>query len=262
MCRLLGYLGPPLPLQDLILKPSHSLVVQSYAPKELKVALLNADGFGLGWYHPSRTTDPFTYRSILPAWNDVNLAPLCRYIESGCVLAYVRSATPGQGLDVSNCQPFQSGQRLFVHNGYIRDFRHTLYRPMGAAMGDRAYRQVRGSTDSEHIWGLVLSALDQHPDLPLEMALERVLTTLVTLARHHQTAVAANILISEGHRLVGCRFASDGAAPSLYWLRQHGTLGTGTLIASEPLFDGPWLACPDAALFTVEPNCDPKFRSL
>jgi glutamine amidotransferase len=258
MCRLLGYLGPPLSLEKLILEPPHSLVVQSYAPKELKVARLNADGFGLGWHHPHRTTAPFTYRSTLPAWNDVNLAPLCRYIESGCVLAYVRSATPGQGLDISNSQPFQSGQRLFTHNGYITDFRDRLYRPMGQAMGDRAYGQVRGSTDSEHIWGLVLSALER--DLTLEAALEHALVTLVTLARQHNTRFAANILISDGDRLVGCRFASDGPAPSLYWLRQ--SQGPSTLIASEPLFDGPWTACPDPALFTVDCHGDPQFRSL
>lgn len=127
-------------------------------------------------------------------------------------------------------------------------------------MGDRAYRQVLGSTDSEHIWGLILSELDQQPDLPLEVALERALTTLTTLARHHRTTVAANILISEGNRLVGCRFASEGAAPSLYWLRD--SYAPGTLIASEPLFDGPWTPCPDPALFTVDCHGDPQFRSL
>ena len=52
MCRLLAYLGEPIPLEELIFKPEHSLVVQSYQPKELEFALLNADGFGLGWHHP------------------------------------------------------------------------------------------------------------------------------------------------------------------------------------------------------------------
>ena len=45
MCRLLAYLGEPIPLEELIFKPEHSLVVQSYQPKELEFALLNADGF-------------------------------------------------------------------------------------------------------------------------------------------------------------------------------------------------------------------------
>lgn len=49
MCRLLAYLGKPILLEELILKPEHSLLVQSYQPKELEVALLNADGFGIGW---------------------------------------------------------------------------------------------------------------------------------------------------------------------------------------------------------------------
>jgi glutamine amidotransferase len=44
MCRLLGYIGEPIILEDILLKPAHSLLVQSYQPRELREALLNADG--------------------------------------------------------------------------------------------------------------------------------------------------------------------------------------------------------------------------
>lgn len=49
MCRLLGYLGKPIQLDRLLLKPEHSLVVQSYQPQEMTAGLLNADGFGLSY---------------------------------------------------------------------------------------------------------------------------------------------------------------------------------------------------------------------
>jgi predicted glutamine amidotransferase len=104
MCRLLAYLGQPIQLEKILLEPEHSLVVQSYQPQEMTAGLLNADGFGIGWYHPTQETKPFTYRNILPMWNDVNLPNLSRYIESGCVLSNVRSATPGLAVDLSNCQ--------------------------------------------------------------------------------------------------------------------------------------------------------------
>jgi glutamine amidotransferase len=195
-------------------------------------------------------------------WNDANLSSLCRYIETPCALAYVRSATPGQGVDVSNCQPFRAGRWLFAHNGYIKRFRNTLYRPMGAAMGDRAYRQVRGNTDSEHLWGLVLEALYQQPQPPLAAAVIQALTTAAALAYEYDAPLAANVLVSDGCQLVATRFATHGPAPSLYWLRQPTVLDGAAIVASEPLFDGPWQAVPAAMLFTLKPHCDPEFRSL
>jgi ergothioneine biosynthesis protein EgtC len=262
MCRLLGYLGAPIALEQLVTKPDHSLLVQSYAPKELEVALMNADGYGLGWYDLRKVQPPFAYRSILPMWNDGNLAALSRYIEAGCFIAYARSATPGQGVDAINCQPFQSGNWLFCHNGYIQRFRNTLHRPMGAAMGDRAYRQVRGSTDSEHIWGLILDALYQQPQPSLSAAVAIAFTKLAALAREYDTPVAANVVISDGQQLVATRWASHGQAPSLYWLRHADYFGGASLVASEPLFDAPWQPCPEATLFTLLPHRDPEFRSL
>lgn len=260
MCRLLGYVGPSVSLHRLMIEPPHSIVVQGYAPKELEVALMNADGFGFGWHPADPTVEPFTYRNTMPIWNDPNLSPLCRYIESGCALAYVRSATPGQGVDISNCQPFQSGSWLFVHNGYIKQFRETLYRPLRNRLGDRAYLAIEGSTDSEHIWALVLNAIAEQPSLSLVAALAQALATLAELAQAHCTPLAANVLISDGQRLVGARFAAHGCAPSLYWLRDDSRFPEATLVASEPLFEGHWEACPDPSLFTVEANRDLQFH--
>ena len=262
MCRLLGYLGPTIQLSSLLLEPLHSLVVQSYAPKELEVAKLNADGFGLGWYHPNEETIPFTYRNTLPIWNDANLPSLCRYITTGCTLAYVRSATPGQSIDMSNCQPFQADKLLFTHNGYIKRFRETLYRPMRQAMSDRAYTAIHGSTDSEHIWGLLLSILFSQGSPTLAVSLEQSLEKLTAWAYEYDAPMAANVLLSDGKNLVGTRFASHHRAPSLYWLRDDPRFPKAVLVASEPLFDGNWEACPNSSLFTINTNCDVQFRSL
>ncbi|NEQ45256.1 MAG: ergothioneine biosynthesis protein EgtC [Leptolyngbya sp. SIOISBB] len=262
MCRLLGYLGPAIALDSLILKPPHSLMVQSYAPKELEVALLNADGFGLGWYHATEPQAPFTYRNVLPMWNDPNVEPLCRYIKTGCALSYVRSATPGQGVDISNCQPFQSDNLLFTHNGYIKQFRETLYRPMRQLMSDRVYASIHGNTDSEHIWGLLLTALTTQPEISLEAALATALGQLLALAEEYDTPVAANVLISDGHKLVGSRLASHGRAPSLYWLAHSPQFPHAVVVASEPLFDAAWESLEEPSLFTLTADCDLQFHSI
>lgn len=262
MCRLLGYLGPIVQLDALMLEPSHSLVVQAYAPKELEVAKLNADGFGLGWYHPIAETSPFTYRNTSPIWNDANLASLCRYITTDCALAYVRSATPGQGIDISNCQPFQADDLLFTHNGYIKAFHERLYRPLRQLMSDRVYTTLRGNTDSEHIWGLLLTCLSSENSPSLETALEIALEKLLALAYEYDAPMAVNVLVSDGKKLVGSRLSSHGRAPSLYWLGGDPRFPDAVIVASEPLFDGNWATCPEFSLFTVDTHCDIQFRPL
>src|SRR3712207_4031359 len=185
MCRLLGYLGAPIQLDRLLYKPEHSLIVQSYEPREMTSGVVNADGFGVGWYRAERDVNPFTYKSTLAIWNDVNLPELSRYVESGCVLAYVRSATPGQALDLSNCQPFRDNRLLFIHNGFISNFRKTLYRPIRDRFSDEVYQSVNGTTDSEHIFALFVNELHSVPEHAPEKALYATLVTLTELARSH-----------------------------------------------------------------------------
>lgn len=240
MCRLLGYLGTPVFLEKLLYKPEHSLIVQSYQPREMSSGVLNADGFGVGWYRTQPEANPFTYKSTLPVWNDINLPSLSRYVESGCVLAYVRSATLGQAVDLSNCQPFDSQQLLCTHNGRVENFRQTLYRPLRERLSDFAYHAIKGSTDSEHIFALLLDELQADASASIEQALAATLHHLDTLAKSHQVAASANLLVSDGHRLIASRFASDRNCPSLYWLRDDSAFPGAVLIASEPLFAGNW----------------------
>jgi glutamine amidotransferase len=251
MCRLLGYLGPPIPLEKLLYKPEHSLIVQSYQPREMTSGVVNADGFGVGWYHSQKDTNPFSYKNILPIWNDVNLPSLSRYIESGCVLAYVRSATLGQAVDLSNCQPFESQRLLCIHNGRIVNFRQTLYRPLRDRLSDLAYDAIKGSTDSEHLFALMLNELQANPSASLEQALQAALLDLDELVKSHQVAASANMLVSDGHHLVASRFASDKQSPSLYWLRDDPAFPEAVIIASEPLFAGNWNSFPEQSIISV-----------
>ncbi|MEM9266984.1 MAG: ergothioneine biosynthesis protein EgtC [Cyanobacteria bacterium P01_F01_bin.13] len=248
MCRLLAYLGEPIALESLIIKPEHSLVVQSYQPKELQIALLNADGFGLGWHHPEDSAaDPFIYRNVLPIWNDANLPHLCRYVHARSFVANIRSATPGLPVDFSNCQPFRHGQLLFVHNGWIDHFRRTLYRPIRDLIGDVAYQNIYGLTDSEHIFALITHLLELDSQLTLLAALEQAIEMIQTLANKDGVRVSGVIVLSDGQRLVAVRFDNQATAPSFYWLRRP----EGIILASEPLFSGNWESLPQEHSLTV-----------
>jgi len=250
MCRLLGYLGPPISLDYLLYKPEHSLVVQSYKPREMNDGLVSADGFGVGWYHPQRDSNPFVYKNILPIWSDTNLPSLSRYVESGCMLASIRSSTSGQAVNISDCQPFESQCFLGVHNGQIEKFQH-LRRPLCDRLSDAAYQSIQGSSDSEHLFALLLHAWQANPSGGLNQALHAALSTLDQLAKSHQVAVSANMLVSDGRCLVASRFASGTAAPSLYWLWDELAFPEAVIIASEPLFAGNWKRFPEQSLLSV-----------
>ncbi|MBW4614184.1 MAG: ergothioneine biosynthesis protein EgtC [Desmonostoc vinosum HA7617-LM4] len=262
MCRLLAYLGSPIYLEPLLYKPEHSLIVQSYQPQEMISGVVNADGFGMGWYHHQKDTEPFTYKNTLPIWNDINLPSLSRYIETGCALAYVRSATLGQALDLSNCQPFKYQNLLFIHNGRIEKFRQTLYRPIRNQLNDEIYQSVNGTTDSEHIFALLLSYWQANPDKTLEQALNITLRELLDLAHTYNTYVSANVVISDGYRLIASRFTTKSPAPSLYLLKNDPTFPQSVIIASEPLFIGHWTACPENSIISVDENCDIRIEKI
>lgn len=256
MCRILGYLGQPLLLQTLLAEPEHSLVVQSYRPQEMTSGVVNADGYGIGWYHPEQETEPFIYKNLLPIWGDVNFSHLCRYIRSGVVLANVRSATPGLGTDFSNSQPFTHRNWLFTHNGFIQNFRQTLYRPMRQLLKDEVYQKIQGTTDSEHIFGLILNHLITSPQVSLQSVLAESLNQLSQLAETYQTQFSANLMLTDGKSLVASRFSSQSPAPSLYWLQDEKLYPNAVVVASEPLQSGHWITVPENTLLRIEQNLD------
>lgn len=120
MCRHLAYLGTPVALSTLVLEQPHSLVTQAYAPRWQQHGTVNVDGFGAGWYVPGQTR-PVRYRRAQPIWSDASFASLAPTIESSCVVAAVRGATPGYPADESCVAPFTHGPWLFSHNGKLAD---------------------------------------------------------------------------------------------------------------------------------------------
>ncbi len=50
MCRHLGWLGEPVSVASLVMDPANGLLVQSYSPRRQKHGLMNADGWGVGFF--------------------------------------------------------------------------------------------------------------------------------------------------------------------------------------------------------------------
>src|SRR5438445_640825 len=92
MCRFVAYLGQATTLERVISVPEHSLVVQSYRPGEMTSGVVNADGFGVGWYNRALDPTPCVYTNLSPIWSDRNLPGLSRHIASQCIFANVAPA--------------------------------------------------------------------------------------------------------------------------------------------------------------------------
>ena len=226
----MAYLGRPRSLHALLCEPAHSLLVQSYAPKEMDGAILNADGFGVAWFAPGRRV-PARYRSVLPMWGDENLPELAPQLTTGCLIANARSATPGLGMGLANTPPFVRGRWVFSHNGYVRGFRERAMRPLRAGLSDEAYQGIRGDTDSEHLFAVFLDALKEGSPVA---ALQAVVDRVRELVPDESSLLS--ILVSDGAAVWTLRHALGGRAPSLYYLRRDGDL----FVASEPLFEAAW----------------------
>jgi glutamine amidotransferase len=119
MCRHLGWLGRPRSLAELILEPPHGLLLQSYAPRRQRHGLLNADGWGAGFFDVSGGDAPRRWRSASPLWGDVSFASVAPALSSHCVVAAVRSATVGMPIEASATAPFTDGNWLLAHNGVV-----------------------------------------------------------------------------------------------------------------------------------------------
>jgi len=115
---------------------------------------LNADGFGLAWYHPDIAV-PGAFKDVTPAWNNPNLKQMARAIKSHCFFAHVRAASTG-GVNYPNCHPFVYKNLSFMHNGTVPYFKQTK-RAMLTRISERAFQLVQGTTDSEMMFAMFVT---------------------------------------------------------------------------------------------------------
>lgn len=233
---MLAYLGRTIALSELVTSPPHSLLRQSYSAKELRGAVVNADGWGASWYLQG-DPEACLYRSAQPIWADANLSHLGRAIRSTCILAAVRSATDSLSLSVANTQPFCSGRLTFVHNGFIGAFRENLLRPLRQKLSDWAYARIHGDTDSEHLFYWLLDAYRDSTASPdrLLSAMRTALRRLRPLVVQARSQALLTLIASDGNTLVFVKTAISAEPPSLYLSRACSNSPGRIIVASEPL---------------------------
>jgi glutamine amidotransferase len=219
MCRVLAYLGEPISLGHVLFETDSSLVRQSYSPRMMNT-FLNLAGFGMVAWDPRslRAEEPFVYRTTtLPSF-DRNLRDLGRKLEPTCLIAHVRGVTYGERevVSPSNLHPFRfpGAKVALAHNGHLREFRRMRYELVNHIRPELA-QWIEGTTDSEWIYALVLSLIDDPYGLPDRGELADATATALRLlreirARHGiDTSSPVNLALTTGEALVATRFSFD-----------------------------------------------------
>jgi glutamine amidotransferase len=216
MCRHLGWLGASVSIASLVLDPPSGLRVQSYAPRRQKHGLLNADGWGVGFFDGQQVR---RWRSAAPLWGDVSFASVAPALRSECVVAAVRSATVGMPIESSASAPFSDGHWLLSHNGIV----------------NRAVLPVSPSAEST-VDSAMLAALI------FDRGLDNLGDTVGEVGAADPNA-RLNILAANGSRLLATTWGD-----TLSVLRRP----DGVVLASEPYDDHPdWQDVPDRHLIEV-----------
>jgi len=273
-------MGPEIKMASLVTEPSHSIVIQSYRSEE-RSEPLNGDGFGVAWYPADESSQPGTFRSLSPAWNNRNLISLSNVIHSHCILAHVRAASPGLPVTQLNCHPFTRGRLSFMHNGGIGQFRQ-VKRSLSAMLSDSSYDAIQGTTDSEYIFGLFVDEYaTARGNSPVEKIASALLATIARIesllkSTQHTTPCDLNLAVTDGRSAVVSRYSSAGAVPnSLHIHTGHRyscdagdakltPCDTPTvLVASEPLTeDASWRLVAANHLVLINAALDVEIRPI
>jgi glutamine amidotransferase len=235
MCRHLAYLGRPVSIRSLIIDPPYGLARQAAAPRRQRRGLVNADGFGVGWYADGDPV-PARYRRAGPIWADAGLADLARVTRTRALLAAVRSATPGTDLGASAAAPYSRGRWLFSHNGRLDGWPGATA-GLAATLPAADLLALEARCDSALAWALVAARLADGA------APASALAGLIGSLASEGVTGRFNFLLTDGEVI-----AATAAGETLSYRAGP----DGVVVASEPTDDGPgWQDVPDGSVLTA-----------
>lgn len=218
MCRVLAYLGEPILLEHMLYAPDVSFVNQTHQAALFHRLNLAGSGF-IAWDARSKQPNlPYIYRSTQLAIYDRNLRALARKVEATCLLTHLR----GVAYDVravineQNLHPFMfDGARLaLAHNGQLARF-DEMKLPLLRHIKPDLARRIQGNTDSEHVYALLLSQLDDPwGDLStsdIARGVKKTLRVLADVRRELQirTFSPMNLFLSDGTDILACCYTFD-----------------------------------------------------
>jgi glutamine amidotransferase len=179
------------------------------------------DGFGLGFYQNGEVL-----LQKKPQWGnrEVDYYDIAKELKTDAFVGHVRKATVGAWKH-ENSHPFRFRNWLFAHNGTIAHFDAVKPR-MLEAIPDFLRRNVRGDTDSEHLFHLFLTLLQERgkmddPNIDVRIVRDALRTAVSRLihwvSEAGPDAPHINIVAMNGRVMVAVRYGRP-----LHAIRQVG----------------------------------------
>lgn len=216
MCRILSYLGTPIVPYDLFYQPDSAFIKQSYDPKHM-AGMLNLAGFGfVAWDEQSRfPNQPYVYRTTKLPFYDRNLRAISKKIAPKAMIAHVRGTphTHDHVIIEENLHPFQfkASTVALAHNGFLHQFDEAKA-ALQKLIHPCYFDLIRGNTDSEWIYALLLSQLPfNETEISDDILAQGVYQTLekicdVRKKLNHTVTSGVNLCVSNGQTLIATRY--------------------------------------------------------
>jgi predicted glutamine amidotransferase len=280
MCRLYALQAThPTRMSCELLKAQNALIDQSRTDTR---GLSNPHGWGLASLNDGRAR---CFRQVQPASSSNGYRRASMRLSGTTLLAHVRRATVGTPR-TENTHPFRHEDAFLIHNGHVPAFDEVRPRLLDRLSAER--RQIiDGSTDSEHVFALLLQLREEAPDASLHevtrAAIHRLQSWCDDASAEVHTGVsdvpfddldtvddeiihrtlALNLLWTDGAWIGGARLNR-----SLWTLRRtdfyecpicggdhtdapEAERYRATALASEPVTDENWAEVPNGSVFHV-----------
>ena len=147
MCRLFGF-------RSAVGSKAHRSLIEAENALGQQAAM-HPNGWGLGYFVDQ---DAYILKSDDAAHTSERFRLASSRLRSHTLVAHVRRATVG-ATDYLNSHPFRYGRWVFAHNGTVFDFDEHFKEWMLEQVPEPRRNLILGTTDSEHTFHYLLSAL-------------------------------------------------------------------------------------------------------
>ena len=213
MCRVLAYIGPEIPVENLLLKPDNSLVNQSLDPERHPELQLAGWGFGAWGENLLTPEEPLVYRRPMAAFYDDNAKGIIPSLQASTLLAHVRAAAYDSSVVLAdeNCHPFsyQETPWIVAQNGDLPNWK-LVQRELLQHCQDKYLKQMQGNTDTEFLYVLLLSLLEDDSDDGVKRAFEALLGHIVQAMKDLDLVELTKLKMAlvSPNRIIGVNFGS------------------------------------------------------
>jgi len=261
VCRLYAMrANEPTRVECSLVHAQNALMQQSQGDAE---GLEHSHGWGVADYSD---TVPLIEKQTWAAWHGEHFRKTAARVYAHTVVAHVRHATVG-ATAVENTHPFRNGRWIFAHNGTIPHFADVRDR-MIEQIDPVLRNDIKGETDSEHVFYYLLSLQMRHPERPLIETVGRGLRRIIQWSQQvsPEERPALNIVLTDGDRLVGSRYGRTlwhlvrnevtvcGICGKKHVHHEVGQAYRAIEIASEPISGENWQPFADGVVYSIDAN--------